>query len=145
MDESMATVVDEITQLKDSTVQLKDQTIEAFRRVVCFDDLPEWMQIDPYIRRGYRQQSSSFSKCYKSLFYLHNETVNIWSHLLVGIFFVSLLLATDYSVLRECPKLSVSDTLAVQSYLAGATGCLFLSVSHVFCYSFCLVRYFLSQ
>ncbi len=129
MDEGVATMVDEIAHLKDKTVHLKDRTVEAFHRVVCFEDLPEWMQSDPYIRHGYRKQLSSFNKCYESLFYLHNETVNIWSHLLVGLLFTSLLLATDYSILHDCPQLSASDTLAVQSYLAGATGCLFLSVS----------------
>lgn len=135
VDEGMATMVDEINQLKDKTLQLKDRTVEAFQHVVCFEDLPTWMQSDPYIRQGYRKQLGSFSKCYESLFYLHNETVNIWSHLLVGIFFTSLLLATDYSILHDCPQLSASDTLAVQSYLAGATGCLFLSVSTSSIYS----------
>lgn len=129
MSGSMTTVVDEINHLKDQTVHLKNQAVEAFQRVVFFEDLPEWMQSDPYIRQGYRQQLSSFKKCYESLFYLHNETVNIWSHLIVGLFFVSLLLATDYSILRDCPQISASDTLAIQSYLAGAAGCLFLSVS----------------
>ena len=131
---SMTAVVEELTQLKDQlkdeTVHLTHQTVEAFQRLVSFEDLPQWMQMDPYIRRGYRKQSSSFRKCYESLFYIHNETVNIWSHLLVGLFFVSLLLATDYSLLRECPQISTADTFAVQSYLAGATGCLFLSVSN---------------
>lgn len=108
---------------------LKDQTVQLVQRVVHYEDLPTWMQNDPYIRRGYRKQLSSFRKCYQSLFYLHNESVNIWSHLLVGLFFVALLLAADYSVFYECPHISSSDTLAVQSYLAGATGCLFLSVS----------------
>ena len=127
--ESVTDVVDEIAELKDQAIHLKDQTLEALQHVVSFEDLPEWMQIDPFIRGGYRKQLNSFGRCYKSLFYLHNETVNIWSHLLVGLFFVSLLLATDYSILHDCPKISSSDTWAVQSYLAGATGCLFFSVS----------------
>ena len=126
---SMMTVVDEINHLKDQTVHLKNQAVEVFQRVVSFEDLPAWMQSDPYIRQGYRKQLNSFKQCYESLFYVHNETVNIWSHLIVGLFFVSLLLATDYSILRDCPQISASDTLAIQSYLAGATGCLFLSVS----------------
>ena len=128
----MTMLVDEITELKHHALQLQDKTLDALQYVVPFEDLPEWMQIDPYIRHGYRKQSSSFRKCYESLFYLHNETVNIWSHLIVGLFFVSFLLATDYSIFRDCPQISTFDTWAVQSFLAGATGCLFLSVSNTY-------------
>ncbi|MCJ1431235.1 hypothetical protein MMC27_000586 [Xylographa pallens] len=111
----------------DETIKLKDQSIHAIQSLLSFEDLPQWMQGDPYIRRGYRKQASSLTECYGSLFYLHNESVNIWSHLLAGVFFFALLLTADYSIFRTVPKISVSDAVAVQVYLAGATGCLFLS------------------
>ena len=113
----------------DETVTLKDHSIHAFQCLLTFEDLPQWMLGDPYIRRGYRKQATSLTACYGSLFYLHNESVNIWSHLLAGIFFLSLLLTADYSIFHTVPDISVSDSVAVQVYLAGATGCLFLSVS----------------
>ena len=112
----------------DETTKLKDHGKQAIRSLLAFEDLPEWMQGDPYIRRGYRKQLDSLTECYESLFYLHNESVNIWSHLLAGVFFFALLLTADYSIFHAVPEIAVSDAVAVQLYLAGATGCLFLSV-----------------
>ncbi|MCJ1321375.1 hypothetical protein MMC15_006719 [Xylographa vitiligo] len=111
----------------DETTKLKDHGKQAIRSLLAFEDLPEWMQGDPYIRRGYRKQLDSLTECYESLFYLHNESVNIWSHLLAGVFFFALLLTADYSIFHAVPEIAVSDAVAVQLYLAGATGCLFLS------------------
>ncbi|MCJ1377039.1 hypothetical protein MMC17_000129 [Xylographa soralifera] len=109
------------------TKKLQYQSKQAIQRLLTFEDLPAWMQGDPYIRRGYRKQLNSLTECYESLFYLHNESVNIWSHLVAGIFFFALLLTADYTIFHTVPEISVSDAVAVQTYLAGATGCLFLS------------------
>ena len=122
-------VIEDVGSLvADDAKYLKQQTTEALRSLLIFEDLPEWMQGDPYIRRGYRKQLNSLRECYKSLFYFHNESVNIWSHLLAGVFFFAVLLTTDYSIFYSVPEISVPDAAAVQFYLAGATGCLFLSV-----------------
>ena len=115
----------------DETTKLKDQSKQAIQSLLTFEDLPEWMQGDPYIRGGYRKQLNSLTECFESLFYLHNESVNIWSHLLGGVFFFALLLTADYSIFHTVPEIALSDAVAVQFYLAGATGCLFLSVSIV--------------
>lgn len=97
--------------------------------VLRFGDLPLWMQGDPLIQRGYRRQSDSFRACFWSLFYSHNELINVWSHLLPGIFFLGLLLTADYSALLGGVEISVGDRLMIQIYVAGVAGCLFLSVS----------------
>ena len=97
--------------------------------VLHFGDLPIWMQGDPLIRRGYRRQSDSFQACFWSLFYSHNELINMWSHLLPGVFFLGLLLTADYSSLLGGVEISAGDRLMIQIYVAGVTGCLFLSVS----------------
>ena len=97
--------------------------------VMQFGDLPSWMQVDPTIRRGYRRQSDSFQACFCSLFYSHNELINVWSHLLPGLFFLGLLLTADYSTLLGGVEISVGDRLMIQIYVAGVAGCLFLSVS----------------
>lgn len=49
-------------------------------------DLPDWMQNDQYIRQGYRAPQNSIRGCFQSLWYLHNETVNVGSHLLSAMF-----------------------------------------------------------
>ena len=52
-----------------------------------FDEAPKFMQDNEFIKGGYLLNCSSFKKTFKSLFMWHNETINIWSHLLGAIFF----------------------------------------------------------
>mmetsp|Transcript_49929 Transcript_49929/g.98638 ORF Transcript_49929/g.98638 Transcript_49929/m.98638 type:complete len:410 (+) Transcript_49929:122-1351(+) len=57
----------------------------AFGVVLCTsNDIPDSMR-RPFIFSCYRPQLRSVRECLTSLFYLHNETVNIWSHLLGGL------------------------------------------------------------
>ena len=98
--------------------------------ILHIEDLPLWMQGDPLIRRGYRRQSDSFQACFWSLFYSHNELINIWSHLLPGCFFLGLLLAVDYSTLLGDAEIPAADSWMIQIYVAGVTSCLLLSVSY---------------
>ena len=46
------------------------------------DEAPEFFHANPYILRGYRINFDSPVRVMKSLFMLHNETVNIWLHLI---------------------------------------------------------------
>jgi adiponectin receptor len=54
-------------------------------RLLHFDQLPKWYQDNPYIQTGYRPVSHSYHTCLHSLSYLHNETINIYTHLLPAI------------------------------------------------------------
>lgn len=45
----------------------------------------EFLRDNEYIHNGYRLNFTSTRKIFKSLFMLHNESVNVWSHLL-GVF-----------------------------------------------------------
>lgn len=57
--------------------------------LLSFDQMPEWFQHDnnQWIVRGYRPISNSAHKSFCSWFYRHNETVNIYSHLIPAIVF----------------------------------------------------------
>lgn len=52
--------------------------------LVCVRELPEWYFVYPHVLAFYRPPMPVL-KCALSLFQLHNETLNIWSHLL-GLF-----------------------------------------------------------
>lgn len=41
-----------------------------------------------HIQHGYRKNFDTLGKIMRSIFMLHNETVNIWTHLLGGILFI---------------------------------------------------------
>jgi len=53
-------------------------------QLISEKETPKWYSIykDPYIADGYRKfDTYSTLGCIKSIFYIHNETINIWSHL----------------------------------------------------------------
>lgn len=57
----------------------------SLNRTVAFDEAPLFAQDNPYIRTGYRRELGSWKGCiYSVAGYTHNETVNIWSHLLAS-------------------------------------------------------------
>ena len=57
---------------------------------IRFSELPEWRKSNEYIIGSYRPLVLSFCGCFASIFKLHNETWNIWTHLLGFLFFVGL-------------------------------------------------------
>ncbi|KAL9629775.1 MAG: hypothetical protein Q9164_006731, partial [Protoblastenia rupestris] len=112
-----------ISSSKETTVkavQIGYDAVKSSQQILSWEDLPQWMQSDPHIRRGYRRQLDSFSACFQSIFYLHNESVNIWSHILPTLVYVSVLLATDYSILHNGADLSTVDNTVIQTYVAGS-------------------------
>lgn len=42
--------------------------------------VPEYLQFNPWILEGYRRPNMSSLECIKSLFYFHNESINIFTH-----------------------------------------------------------------
>ncbi|RUS25486.1 hypothetical protein BC938DRAFT_472082 [Jimgerdemannia flammicorona] len=98
--------------------------------IVNWEELPHWMQDNIFIHTGYRPENFSYVKCLKSLFYLHNEWVNIWSHLLGAIGFIILLFVTYYVVFQPLSEtLRWTDIAVFYAFLAGAITCLGLSAS----------------
>lgn len=49
--------------------------------LLYYHELDEWQKDNHYIRSGYVGETRSFSACFRSLFFVHNETVNIYTHL----------------------------------------------------------------
>ena len=46
-----------------------------------WEDAPEYMHDNEYVKKGYRVNFNTGKRIFKSLFMLHNESINIWSHL----------------------------------------------------------------
>eukprot|EP01080_Neovahlkampfia_damariscottae_P005595 gene5595-9410_t len=67
---------------------------------------------NPHLIEGYRKMpAGSYWDCLLSIFTLHNETINIWSHLLPGLLWV-------YSLFFVIPKLLVNGTF-MEKLIAG--------------------------
>lgn len=60
-----------------------------------FHEVPSFQQFNPYILTGYRAFLSS-KKCLWSIFVWSNESLNIWSHLLIFIYSVYLLITDEF-------------------------------------------------
>lgn len=50
------------------------------KKLLCWGDLPSHLKWNEHIVSGYRTQLT-FMECFRSLFEIHNETCNVWSHL----------------------------------------------------------------
>ncbi len=60
--------------------------------LITYDDIPEWYSNNSYIYYGYRRPYLSYKTLFKTIFKIHNETCNIWSHIVGIIMFVGLFL-----------------------------------------------------
>ncbi|CAH3144227.1 unnamed protein product [Porites lobata] len=55
-------------------------------------ELPDWLRGNPFLSHYHRPPMPSFGFCFKSIFKVHTETGNIWTHLIGFIAFVSIAL-----------------------------------------------------
>jgi len=95
--------------------------------LVAWDDLPSWQQDNQYIQTGYRPASGSFRKSFASLGYLHNETVNIYSHFLPSIGFMIVGVFLYKSLATRYESATDSDVIAFGCFFLGAAICLGMS------------------
>lgn len=62
-------------------------------------EAPMHLVDNEFIRRGYRiGYNKSVGAIFRSLFEMHNETINVWSHMLGMVFFASMIFYTLYTV-----------------------------------------------
>ena len=61
------------------------QQASQYVRLLSYDDLPEWHRDNHFTKSGYRPVSDSCLSCARSLGHMHNETVNIYTHLIPAI------------------------------------------------------------
>jgi hypothetical protein len=100
-------------------------------RLLSFDELPAWMKKDPRIRRGYREELRNVWNCFLSLFYVHNEFVNIWSHLLPAIVYGTILAKEARFALVVGSSDTEPEKKMVRFYVVTSFALMSLSVSFV--------------
>lgn len=126
--------VNEYTELVDSDDRL-GSTVDELTTLCHWDDLPEWQKDNHYIHSGYVRETQSFRRCLESLLYLHNETVNIYSHLIPGLLYFSLLLYSTFYLfpIAIYDTTSFIDYFIIGFFLLGLSSCLTLSsIFHCF-------------
>ncbi|XP_034485604.1 adiponectin receptor protein isoform X1 [Drosophila innubila] len=94
---------------------------EASWKVCHYRNLPKWLQDNDFLHRGHRPPLPSFRACFKSIFRLHTETGNIWTHLLGCLAFIGV---AAYFVSRPTVEIQFQEKLVFGAFFIGAIICL---------------------
>ncbi|KAF7513813.1 hypothetical protein GJ744_007864 [Endocarpon pusillum] len=98
--------------------------------LIRYDELPAWYKDNEYIIGGYRPESFSTSTCFASLTYIHNETVNIYTHMIPAIVF---LFAQSFMLVllrQKFPDAKPLDYIVFSFFLLSA--CITMSLSFLY-------------
>lgn len=86
-------------------------------KVVHHHSLPNWLKDNDFLLRGHRPQLPSFRECFRSIFRLHTETGNIWTHL-IG--FIGFLVLSVSFLVRPGLDLHWQEKMVVQVFFVSA-------------------------
>ncbi|CAF3397388.1 unnamed protein product [Rotaria sp. Silwood1] len=115
-----------------------EQAKEVGKRVVQYvvdhSHLPHWLLDNEYLISGHRPPMPSFKECFASIFRLHTETVNIWTHLLGTLFFIIMAI---YFTSRPSSEVHIEQKLIFAAFFLGAIMCLLCSTLYhtLYCHS----------
>lgn len=104
---------------------------EASWKVCHFQHLPHWLQDNNFLHKGHRPPLPSFSACFKSIFRIHTETGNIWTHLLGCIMFIGVAI---FFLMQPSWQIQTEEKLIFGAFFVGAIICLGFSFTfHTMC------------
>lgn len=126
------------SRLKDSLSRLLPPAIMADidkqtpydATLIEWKDLDPWMRDNEYLQTGYRKVSYSYRRSLSTIRTIHNETVNIWSHLLGALAFVYSLHHLYASLHTILPFATWADLIAISVYYFGVINCFLLSATY---------------
>ena len=91
---------------------------------VSFMALPDWLRDNSYLWNHHRPPLGSIKRCMGSIFRLHSETGNIWTHLLG---WIAVHIYAVYAYAEPLSQLAWKDKLIFGGFLVGAWCCLLFS------------------
>ncbi|KAF2967456.1 hypothetical protein GQX73_g6077 [Xylaria multiplex] len=99
--------------------------------LISYEELPLWHQDNPFIKHGYRPISRSTAACLRSWGSLHNETLNIYTHLVpaAAALFIGEAWVLAY-LRREYVDLAAGDYVIFAFLLSAAAACLGISSAY---------------
>ena len=111
-----------------SSVPLQDTNTS--KKLLEYDEIPSWHQDNEYILSGYRPETNSTKMCFASWLYIHNETANIYSHLVPAIAAIvaEMMLFRFFQV--RYPASTMADRIVFAVFLLAAAVCLGMSSSY---------------
>ncbi|XP_037783855.1 progestin and adipoQ receptor family member 3-like [Penaeus monodon] len=93
--------------------------------ILPFHRAPKFLRFNPYIKKGYRANLSTF-ECFRSLLWWTNETLNIWSHIAGFVVFFGLFLY-DVNVVYYKYQATENDAVVASFVLLCFMTCMILS------------------
>ena len=126
----MRKVLDEAEQAE----QLVLKVLEEAWKVCHFSSLPQWLQDNDFLHRGHRPPLPSFSACFRSIFRIHTETGNIWTHLLGCLWFLGIAI---YFLVQPSDWIQWQEKVVFATFFLGAILCMGMSFAYhtVSCHS----------
>ncbi|TLD31493.1 hypothetical protein PspLS_02264 [Pyricularia sp. CBS 133598] len=124
-EEATTTATDKVVETVKAVEDKASQTL-----LILWDELEDWRRDNAFILGGYRRTSNSYAASLASLLHLHNESVNIWSHLVGAVGFTATGAYFLQAVVR--PRVAEAyggDVLAFACFFAGAFLCLGMSAT----------------
>ncbi|UYV67437.1 ADIPOR2 [Cordylochernes scorpioides] len=127
-------LVRRVIQEAEQAEQLVRKVWEEAWKVCHFSSLPKWLQDNDFLIRSHRPPLPSFSACFCSIFRIHTETGNIWTHLLGCLFFIG---AAVYFLAQPYTAIQWQEKIVFSAFFAGAIVCLGMSFTFhtVHCHS----------
>ncbi|CAF0816716.1 unnamed protein product [Didymodactylos carnosus] len=127
-------LVDNVLEVPTKCAEQVEQFAKYIWHVLDHHNLPQWMRDNEYLLSSHRPPMPSVKQCFKSIFRLHTETVNIWTHLIGTVVFI--VLATYYLTVPSVGT-KWEEKLIFGAFFTGAIVCLLCStLFHTFyCYS----------
>lgn len=133
----------------DKAEKISKKAIELARSgwyLLSHFELPEWLRDNDFLSHHHRPPMPSFRSCFKSIFKIHSETGNIWTHLIGFVAFICVML---YMFLRPITNTNPfpkdwQEKLVFGAFFAGAILCLGFSwLFHtVYCHSVTVSKVF---
>ncbi|CZT15802.1 related to membrane proteins, contain hemolysin III domain [Ramularia collo-cygni] len=119
-----------IPKEKDSDSLLARTEKKAIKTAtLLWNEIPHWLQDNHYIISGYRSPSNSYKKSAASIGHLHNETVNIWTHLIGAILAACTASIMYFNIKPRFELATVEDVIVFACYFLGAFLCLGMSAT----------------
>ena len=100
---------------------------EKPRFLLTLKETPRWYDANPFILSHYRPPSVSTTLCYKSWTYLHNESLNIHSHLLPALLSIPTQWTLQSYLGTTYPRALWTDRAFLSFHLLTVTICLCVS------------------
>uniref|UniRef100_A0A914VMM5 Adiponectin receptor protein n=1 Tax=Plectus sambesii TaxID=2011161 RepID=A0A914VMM5_9BILA len=114
---------------------------EARWKAQHFDFLPDWLQDNEFLHTGHRPPLPSFGACFKSIFALHSETGNIWTHMFGCAAFIG---TAAWFLTRPATEVQWQEKMIFSIFFLSAITCLGMSFAFhtVSCHSISVGKLF---